>query len=418
MSEAAIKVEQLSKRYRIGAIQERYKTLRDSFADAFTSPFYRAANRFRRSSNGTDKAHETIWALKNLNLEIKQGDVVGVIGRNGAGKSTLLKILSRITEPTSGYADISGRVGSLLEVGTGFHQELTGRENIFLNGAILGMRRAEIMRKFDEIVAFSEVEKFIDTPVKRYSSGMHMRLAFSVAAHLQTEILLVDEVLAVGDIAFQKKCLGKMEDVAANGKTVLFVSHNLGAIKELCQKAVVINHGMLDFHGSVVEGLARYSQHVAEHSELDVKGSIGWGPLQVNGHSNGVAATISSGQPFFLESSLDLRDAFDRGNLFCKINDSLGNIVVLQKIACSEITETRLEPGRYRIRAEFPPLWLALGVYTVSFKFVGHKSGIDDQTMLSERVLLDVSGSVNGKSRAILAPQLGWKIQVKENRDL
>ncbi|HET9530290.1 MAG TPA: ABC transporter ATP-binding protein, partial [Blastocatellia bacterium] len=293
MSDRVIRVENLGKLYRIGGKQDRYMTLRDSLAYTFSSPFNKVAKLWRRNANGAAGADDTIWAVRDISFEVKRGDVVGIIGRNGAGKSTLLKILSRITEPSEGFAEIRGRVGSLLEVGTGFHPELTGRENIYLNGAILGMRREEINRKFDEIVSFSEVEKFIDTPVKRYSSGMHMRLAFSVAAHLQSEILLIDEVLAVGDIAFQRKCLGKMEDVAAHGRTVLFVSHNLGVIRELCQSAIVLSNGALDFQGPVVEGLACYSRKLTEDIEGSTVRSTGWGPLNISGSSNGIATSIT-----------------------------------------------------------------------------------------------------------------------------
>lgn len=237
MSDLAIRVENLGKEYRIGVSQERYRTLRDSLARVARDPL--------GSIRGTLGNNSTIWALKDVSFEVKRGQVLGVIGRNGAGKSTLLKVLSRVTEPTEGYAEIRGRVGSLLEVGTGFHPELTGRENIYLNGAILGMKRDEIDRKFDEIVAFSEVEKFIDTPVKRYSSGMYLRLAFAVAAHLEPEILVVDEVLAVGDAEFQRKCLGKMSDVAQEGRTVLFVSHNMSAILRLTEEAILLEKGQL-----------------------------------------------------------------------------------------------------------------------------------------------------------------------------
>ena len=227
----AIQVENLSKLYLIGRAQQKHDTLRDALANV--KPWPRIASIFRKDHShrlNNSLQDDLLWALKDVSFEVQPGEVVGIIGRNGAGKSTLLKILSRITEPTSGRAVLNGRVGSLLEVGTGFHPELTGRENIYLNGAILGMRRTEIEKKFDEIVAFSEIEKFLDTPVKRYSSGMYVRLAFAVAAHLEPEILLVDEVLAVGDAAFQKKCLGKMNDVARHGRTILFVSHNMGAI--------------------------------------------------------------------------------------------------------------------------------------------------------------------------------------------
>jgi lipopolysaccharide transport system ATP-binding protein len=256
MSDIAIRVENLSKRYRIGE-REPYKTLRDTIAKAVSSPFHRI-----RNSSGQPSVvgghNNFIWALKDVSFEIKQGEVVGIIGRNGAGKTTLLKILSRITEPTEGYAEVRGRVGSLLEVGTGFHPELTGRENIYLNGAILGMKKREIDRKFDEIVEFAEIEKFIDTPVKRYSSGMYVRLAFAVAAHLEPEILLVDEVLAVGDAAFQKKCLGKMGDVAKEGRTVLFVSHNMDAIRKLCPRAIRLDNGNIKSVGSTDSVITQY----------------------------------------------------------------------------------------------------------------------------------------------------------------
>ena len=246
MSDVAIRVENIGKRYRIGQ-QEPYKSLRDVLTDAFTAPFRRwTKQNFPISQSAfRDPKSDHIWALKDISFEVKQGEVLGVIGRNGAGKTTLLKILSRTTVPTEGYAEINGRVGSLLEIGTGFHPELTGRENIYLNAAILGMKRREIDRKFDEIVAFSEIEKFLDTPVKHYSSGMYIRLAFGVAAHLEPEILIVDEVLAVGDAAFQKKCLGKMGGVAKGGRTVLFVSHNMVAIKTLCNRAILLQDGSL-----------------------------------------------------------------------------------------------------------------------------------------------------------------------------
>ena len=242
MGDIAIRVQNLGKQYRIGASKDsrsHYKTLRETIMQAAGD----TARWIRK--NGAREEENTIWALKDVSFEVKQGEVLGIIGRNGAGKSTLLKILSRITEPTEGTIDLYGRVGSLLEVGTGFHPELTGRENIYLNGAILGMKRVEIDKKFDEIVDFAEVEKFIDTPVKHYSSGMYLRLAFAVAAHLEPEILLVDEVLAVGDAEFQKKCLGKMGEVAKEGRTVLFVSHNMPAIQKLCKKTLLLQFGAI-----------------------------------------------------------------------------------------------------------------------------------------------------------------------------
>jgi len=256
MSNIAIQVENLSKKYKIGVARQRHDTLRDAIKGALSSVF-------RSNGHGrADSSHpsDSIWALKDVSFEVKHGEIVGFIGRNGAGKSTLLKILSRITEPTSGRVEIYGRVGSLLEVGTGFHPELTGRENIYLNGAILGMKKWEIDKKFDEIVAFSEVEKFLDTPVKRYSSGMHVRLAFAVAAHLEPEILIVDEVLAVGDTAFQKKCLGKMGDVAKEGRTILFVSHNMGAVASLCRRGVLLSEGRVLVSGDATSVITVYLQ--------------------------------------------------------------------------------------------------------------------------------------------------------------
>ena len=252
MSQTAIRVRGLGKVYVIGAKAERYKTLRESLTSMVKAP----ARLLRL--RGKHHADEKVWALRDVSFEVRAGEVVGVIGRNGAGKSTLLKILSRITDPTTGIAEIHGRVGSLLEVGTGFHPELTGRENIYLNGAILGMRRFEIDRKFDQIVAFSEIEQFIDTPVKKYSSGMYLRLAFAVAAHLEPEILLVDEVLAVGDADFQKKCLGKMGDVAREGRTVLFVSHNMPAVQALCDRAILLRQGSIALEGDVGDVLREY----------------------------------------------------------------------------------------------------------------------------------------------------------------
>ena len=243
MPDAAIEVHGLSKRYRIG-VRENYPTLRESLMRAALTPLRKVHSWVAGGVNETDAAW--IWALRDVDLVVKEGEILGIIGPNGAGKSTLLKVLSGITEPTAGYADIYGRIGSLLEVGTGFHMELTGRDNIFMNGALLGMRRQEIRRKFDEIVAFAETEKFIDTPVKHYSSGMYMRLAFAVAAHLEPKILMVDEVLAVGDIQFQKKCLGKMQDMAQDhGRTVLFVSHNMDAIQRLCSQCVLLDNGKI-----------------------------------------------------------------------------------------------------------------------------------------------------------------------------
>src|SRR5579872_1497639 len=251
--ETVIKVENIGKKYILKHEQaDRYKTFAGTLTNIIKSP--------------VQKSKEEFWALNDVSFDIKQGERVGIIGRNGAGKSTLLKVLSRIVTPTKGRIEITGRVSSLLEVGTGFHPELSGRENIFLNGSILGMSRKEIESKFDEIVAFAEVEKFLDTPVKRYSSGMYVRLAFAVAAHLEPEILIVDEVLAVGDVAFQRKCIGKMNDAADEGRTILFVSHNMGYITALCNKCMLLNAGRTDYFGDINECIKKYNDQNESHS--------------------------------------------------------------------------------------------------------------------------------------------------------
>jgi lipopolysaccharide transport system ATP-binding protein len=312
VNDIAIKVENLGKQYKIGGEVDRYRTLRDSIADAIRLPVNIMRGEMRSHSNNT------IWALDDVSFEVKKGDVLGVIGRNGAGKSTLLKILSRVTEPSAGFAEIHGRVGSLLEVGTGFHPELTGRENIYLNGAILGMKRAEIERKFDEIIDFSGVEKFIDTPVKRYSSGMYLRLAFAVAAHMEPEILVVDEVLAVGDAEFQRKCLGKMSDVASQGRTVLFVSHNMSAILRLTQETIILEKGKLvmrapsqqavDYY--LTSGFAQTGEHYWQLDEVP-SDSAPFRPiaLRVRNSPGQVVDTIRSIEPATIEIEYSLETA-------------------------------------------------------------------------------------------------------------
>lgn len=258
MSNVVIQVRNLSKRYYVSRRRSGYKSLRESIMETIAAPIRRVGNLLQGQIVGAAEMNEHLWAIKDVSFEIKKGEVIGLIGRNGAGKSTVLKILSRITEPTRGWARIKGRVGALLEVGTGFHPELTGRENIYLNGSVLGMRRTEIERKFDEIVDFAEVERFIDTPVKRFSSGMAMRLAFAVAAHLEPEIMLIDEVLAVGDIAFQKKCISKMEDVGQDGRTVIFVSHNIPAVTRLCSRTILLDAGKILLDGPSAEVVSAY----------------------------------------------------------------------------------------------------------------------------------------------------------------
>ena len=298
MSDLAVRCENLSKQYRIGS-PERYKTLRDTITNTALAPF-------RRLKAGSQNGNGYIWALDDVSFEIKRGEVVGIIGLNGAGKSTLLKILSRITVPTRGRADIFGRVGSLLEVGTGFHPELTGRENIYLNGAILGMRKFEIDRKFDEIVAFAEVEKFLDTPVKRYSSGMYVRLAFAVAAHLDPEILVVDEVLAVGDASFQKKSLARMGRAAWDGRSILFVSHNLAAINSLCTRCLLLDHGSVVLSGTPGEVTSEYQARV--HATARNGSSLDQVERYGSGKARFTAVTIL---PNYVETGGDLKIALE-----------------------------------------------------------------------------------------------------------
>ncbi len=354
MPEAAIRADGLSKLYRIG--EGRAATnFREAIAAAVRAPFRRG----RRTSR------ETIWALRDISFEIAPGEVVGVIGRNGAGKSTLLKILSRITEPTEGRAEVRGRVGSLLEVGTGFHSELTGRENIFLNGAILGMRRAEITRKFDEIVAFAEVEPFIDTPVKHYSSGMYLRLAFAVAAHLEPEILLVDEVLAVGDVAFQKKCIGKMGDVAKGGRTVLFVSHNLQVVAELTRRALVVDRGSLLFSGDRYEALERYRRLFSGDASCefsDLGKEIGLLSARVTTSTR--TRTHGYGKPLVFDFEIRFREKPGLGAFSFQIADEAGRPIAHLWVTDSTLRWSRR--GMTTLRCVIPRPRLYMGTYSLN----------------------------------------------------
>ncbi len=365
MAAIAVRVEGLAKEYRIGHRSERYKTLRDSLAAIVSAP----ARLLRR--RGAGAGGDPLWALRDVNFEIRAGEVVGIIGRNGAGKSTLLKILARITEPTLGFAEIHGRVGSLLEVGTGFHPELTGRDNIFLNGAILGMRRAEIERKFDEIVAFSEVEAFIDTPVKRFSSGMYLRLAFAVAAHLEPEILLVDEVLAVGDAEFQKKCLGKMGDVAQEGRTVLFVSHNMPAVQALCPRAILLRKGTVTADGATGDVLREYLGHLlatAAHAFENNPERRGDGAVRLTGarvlDADGQPShRLIAGTPVTLEFGYENRVGADRMDLLLGIVNHLGVGVTHISTHVAGFTVAAGERGL--IACRIPRLPLPCGEYRV-----------------------------------------------------
>jgi lipopolysaccharide transport system ATP-binding protein len=405
MAELAIRVENLGKRYVLGGQGARYKTLRDSLVKAVTAPVRRARAAVSRTDNH-------IWALRNVSLEIGHGDVVGVIGRNGAGKSTLLKILSRVTEPTEGYAETRGRVGSLLEVGTGFHNELTGRENIYLSGAILGMRRAVINEKFDEIVAFAEVQKFVDTPVKHYSSGMYLRLAFAVAAHLEPEILLVDEVLAVGDASFQKKCLGKMGDVARQGRTVLFVSHNMGAIRSLCSKGILLNNGKVSVAGDLTKTIESYYRLIGALQDAgDTADGIGsngsrFGQVSLNGKKE---TTVSQSQGFQVSTELRIDREIGGFSFFCMLEDMQGRSIFTLREESPDLGFKVAPLGTYAVTVDIPPLWLNPGLYSVYFKvlFWGEYGSARH---VSDKFPLDVEG-VNSLTDSILHPRAAWAIQ-------
>jgi lipopolysaccharide transport system ATP-binding protein len=352
MSDVAVRVEGIGKQYRLGAAAgPGYRTFRDALAGALTRPFRRG---------GAGGRGEPFWALKDVSFEVRRGEVVGIIGRNGAGKSTLLKILSRITEPTEGEADIHGRVGSLLEVGTGFHPELTGRENVYLNGAILGMKRAEITRKFDEIVAFAEVEKFIDTPVKHYSSGMYMRLAFAVAAHLEPEILVVDEVLAVGDAEFQNKCLGKMGDVARSGRTVIFVSHNMAAIQRLCTHGLLLENGQVKSAGCTAHAIRDYLTGVPTGEVHFPSGPLT--ALSVNqvGRTLEVVARFRVGRPLVMVC-LGFVISDQTGNPVCGTNPRLQGLTAFGQGASRGAVRVRIEQPKLRDGTYRMSVWLGDG---------------------------------------------------------
>jgi len=329
-----------------------------------------------------------------------------------------LKVLSRVTAPTLGEVRVKGRIASLLEVGTGFHPELTGRENIFLNGAILGMTKAEIKNQFDEIVEFSLLERFIDTPVKRYSSGMYVRLAFAVAAHLQPEILIVDEVLAVGDAEFQKKCLGKMRDVAGEGRTVLFVSHNLGAIKELCDTCVVLRDGQIDFQGPATQGLMHYTKGLM-HGEASVRGA-GWSGVRIVNYGDGLPGPISNAEPIRIETEFRVPMDFEWGKFYLLAYDTNGNGLIHNFASFRDLGVEKLEAGTYRITADVPPLWLMPNLYTLQLKMIGGTAAGAEERYFSELVVLDITDrteQASGKIRATLIPPVSWSINPQRVAD-
>lgn len=421
MSYKVIETEGLGKSYRIGARQTSYKTLRESIIATTKSGVRRLGRCFSRTGQN-ESAARTFWALQDVALEIAEGEAVGIIGKNGAGKTTLLKILSRITEPTVGWGKIRGRVGSLLEVGTGFHPELTGRENVFLNGAILGMRKTEINSRFDEIVAFAEVDKFIDTPVKHYSSGMYLRLAFSVAAHLDPEILLVDEVLAVGDAAFQQKCLTKMGAVTKENRTVLFVSHNMAAIEAFCNRAILIDQGQVAFEGTPETVIRHYLAHESQtrlasrdlttHEGRKSNSDPIIRNIRLLNNRGQESAIFNINEDICIELAVDLQGGeLQTPIIRFAIENALGTRV------CNLFSDkTFAQPFKLDSKAVVRCHWLGCplvpGTYHIKLA-VGHKGmqlDVIDKAIMFEIVDTDLYGTGKCNLGGIIAPRVSWEI--------
>jgi lipopolysaccharide transport system ATP-binding protein len=406
-----IKVEGLSKQYRIGARQESFVTLRDTIAGAVRAPF----NRLRRNGHS---ANNTIWALKDVSFEVAPGEALGIIGRNGAGKSTLLKILSRITDPTTGQVELYGRVGSLLEVGTGFHPELTGRENIFLNGSMLGITRKDIERKFDQIVDFAGVEKFIDTPVKRYSSGMYVRLAFAVAAHLEPEILIVDEVLAVGDAEFQKKCLGKMGDVASEGRTVLFVSHNIASIQRLCSSVILLDSGKIVAHGPATEVTGRYLQSGTaellswERTEPTTDSAY-FQKIYLSAGDGEAVDYVTTSSALTINMELVVKAAPRDMQLSVTLSDGYDLWIVSSSPQDSGL-QPPTKPGRYRAAVQFPAELLVSRIYGLRVVMWSPNHGtverIDELRFQVQESASLINSTPQGRA-GLVALRCNWEIE-------
>jgi lipopolysaccharide transport system ATP-binding protein len=403
MNDVAIRIEGISKQYFIGEMQKSFDRFGDQFVDIFSSPFRRAGKLLRGQATGAAELDESIWALKDITVDIYSGEAIGIIGSNGAGKSTLLKILSRITDPTEGFVDIYGRVGSLLEVGTGFHPALTGRENIFLNGAILGMRRAEIEQKFDQIVEFAEISKFIDTPVKHYSSGMYVRLAFSVAAHLEPEILLVDEVLAVGDAKFQRKSLGKMDDVTKQGRTVLFVSHNMALIQAFCERGIYLEAGKVAATGPMDEVVRAYlktlekkeSQDLSRRQDRKGKGEIRLTSVEIIDGDGVPGNPIRVGDPVRFSFSLS---ELPKQDMWCRfsLKDEIGHSVVAFNSKTAGVEDAYSKKVGTRFVCEVDELLLIPGRYRIDVSI--YSAGGEEQDSVDAADFLDVlPGDVRGR---------------------
>jgi lipopolysaccharide transport system ATP-binding protein len=415
MVDCAVDVRGISKRYKLGARQKGYLTFRESITEWMRSPLARIRARGRSAAGGDDH----VWALKDITFDIAHGDVVGVIGRNGAGKSTLLKVLSRITEPSEGSVDLYGRVGSLLEVGTGFHPEMTGRENIYLSGSILGMKAKEIRRQFDEIVAFAEVEKFIDTQVKHYSSGMYLRLAFAVAAYLEPDILLVDEVLAVGDAAFQKKCLGKMGDLTSSHRTVVFVSHNMAAVSQICNKGILIERGRVKTMGPVADVIAAYNRDITANSDEERRfapkpdRSVNISRLCLRDQRGATTVKFGNGDPITFEIDLLVHKPLRGDHVFILLERSDGLLVLkASDDDAGKVLEDIKEPGEYRAWATFPGGLLNEGIYqyrVVVGKRRGEQHDTQDGVPFEIEDQNDYTNSCFGKRNGVLLLPMRWK---------
>ncbi|MCK9532427.1 MAG: ABC transporter ATP-binding protein [Gammaproteobacteria bacterium] len=418
MAETAIRMEGLGKRFHIAKVQRKNRPMRALLTEGLAAPFRRIG---RALHGGTaPDADETFWAFRDISLEIRRGEVVGIVGRNGAGKTTLLKILSRISRPTEGYADIHGRIGSLLEVGTGFHPELSGRENIYLNGAILGMRRQEITQKLDEIIEFSEIGRFIDTPIKHYSSGMTMRLAFSVAAHLEPEIMIVDEVLAVGDASFQRKCLGKMDEVSSQGRTVLFVSHNMGAVTQLCTRAVWLKDGRLHMDGVTDEVISAYLSEGSEshgswsNSAAPDSGVETWlAEARLLDRTGQPASSPAFGDPFKIAIGYHINQPMRGMSILIKLVDARGDVV----FETTDVDDSPLqlqvrEPGAYVSTCDMPAHLLKPGRYHVTLMAYVH--GVKIVHVAESALTFDVTARgyrMHAPRIGAVTPVLRWDVR-------
>lgn len=423
MSDIVIRAQHLGKQFRMLAIRENYQTLAKTLNQAILSPLH-AAQRLAGRRPPKARPPSSMWALKDISFEVKRGEVLGVIGHNGAGKSTLFKILSRITQPSEGYVDVDGRVGSLLEVGTGFHSELTGRENTYMSGAILGMKRREIDRRFDEIVAFSEVGRYIDTPVKHYSSGMYLRLAFAVAAHLEPEILIVDEVLAVGDAAFQRKCLNKMDEVASSGKTVLFVSHNMSAVLRLCHTGLLLKQGRAIHYGTAADVVAKYLEQsirlsgqvsfdlsARPHERVRDVAFTGARVLDVEGKAS---PTVRVTQGCQVEIDFRVRAPIRYPQISIRLWNNQGICVLVSTNMDNDLGKLNaiMDPGEYTTRCPIPPDYLRPGSYLIDLVAgIPNLQHLDEQAQCLGFEVLD-DGSVDSQLAqtrpGIVAPVFSW----------